>query len=464
VNSLDERKALAPWADELPPDWRHCRIDGVADVLFSNVDKHTIEGEESVRLCNYVDVYKNDRISAHLDFMNASAESREIEKFTVRRHDVLATKDSETCDDIAISALVAEDIPGVLCGYHLAMIRPRSRSVVGPYIAWAHASKPFRAQYEAKAVGVTRFGLSQHSFRSACLPLPPRPEQERIAAYLDASCAAIDAAVAAKRRQLETLDALRKSIIQRAVTCGIADNQKLKRINNDWLAEVPVHWKVCRIKRVLEQMDYGIGVSTIEDGRYPVLKMGHLQDGEIRYSKMDFVDEVDDNLILETGDLLFNRTNSPDQVGKAAIFRKSRTDRITFASYLVRLRVDHRANPWFLNYVFNCDGFLGFARRLAIPSVQQSNLNSTRYAQMFIPLPPIEEQESIRAYLDKKTAEVKRIVTTMEFQIDTLNAYRKSLIHECVTGQRRIGEGELQRVLTRKDDLSALETQEVLHA
>src|SRR3990167_3868425 len=161
--------------------------------------------------------------------MEASAEEREIRKFQIRRGDVLSTKDSEEADDIAISSVVAEDLPGVLCGYHLAMIRPRFASVSGSYLTWLHASKSFRAQYEAKAVGVTRFGLSQYAFRAARIPLPPLPEQQRIAAYLDASCAAIDAAVAAKRRQLETLDALRQSTIKRAGMMGINPSVKTQR-------------------------------------------------------------------------------------------------------------------------------------------------------------------------------------------------------------------------------------------
>jgi len=278
------------------------------------------------------------------------------------------------------------------------------------------------------------------------LPLPPLPEQQRIATYLAASCAAIDAAVSAKRRQLDTLEALRKSIIQRAVTFGIEANPKLRQVNSDWIREVPSHWDVCRVKRVVARMDYGIGVSTGDEGRYPVLKMGNVQDGEIQFVKLDFIDEVDDNLILERGDLLYNRTNSPDQVGKAAIFRKSRADAITFASYLVRLRVNHRVNAWYLNYVLNSSGFLAFARRLAVPSVQQSNLNSTRYAQMFIPLPPIEEQKAILSFLNEKTAAVDTVVATIQTQIDTLIAYRKSLIHECVTGQRRVTEADVAAI------------------
>jgi type I restriction enzyme, S subunit len=252
--------------------------------------------------------------------------------------------------------------------------------------------------------------------------------------------------LAAKGSQLETLDSVRKAFISRAVTCGIAAQPKLRQVDYDWLKEVPTHWDVCRVKRVLTCMDYGISVSTIEEGRYPVLKMGHIQDGEISPSNLDFVDEVDESLLLEKGDLLYNRTNSPDQVGKAAVFRKSLAEAITFASYLVRLRANHRANPFFLNYVFNSDGFLGFARRLAIQSVQQSNLNSTRYSQLFIPLPPIKEQDMICAHLDEKVAESKRIVHGIELQIKILTAYRQSLIHECVTGQRRITDTDLNRV------------------
>ena len=143
----------------------------------------------------------------------------------------LATKDSEEADDIAIPALVADDLPGVICGYHLALIRPRSKRITGDFLAWLHRSKQFRAQYEAKAVGVTRFGLSQYAFRSALIPLPPLEEQIRINCYLDKSCAAIDSIAAVTKpkddaiqasgvlnQQMRTLRAYRNSIITECVT------------------------------------------------------------------------------------------------------------------------------------------------------------------------------------------------------------------------------------------------------
>jgi type I restriction enzyme S subunit len=318
--------------------------------------------------------------------------------------------------------------------------------VDGKFLYYATFNPIFRAYAAENMTGAAgQKRVSSRFLKDTHLFLPPLPEQRLIAAYLDASCASIDAAVAAKRRQIETLDAVEESLIESAVTKGIQANPATRRIDDDWIGGIPAHWDVCRIKRVVSRVDYGISERTEEEGRFPVLKMGHIQHREIDFSDIDFVDEVSDDLLLEKGDLLYNRTNSPDQVGKAAVFRGAKSDGITFASYLVRLRTNHRADSYFLNYLLNCSGFLGFARKLAIPSVQQSNLNSTRYCRMLVPLPPLPEQREIAAFLDTKLAELRRIVTGITAQIETLTAYRKSLIHECVTGQRRVTEEDLRQ-------------------
>lgn len=446
------------WVSEitttLPRNWAVTRVSNVADVQFSNVDKHTLDDELPVRLCNYVDVYKNERITREVAFMEASATASEIERFQIQPGDVLVTKDSETPHDIAIPSMVAESLPGVLCGYHLAMVRPRSDRIRGDFFFWLHASKEFRGQYEREAVGVTRFGLSQHIFLSATLPLPPANEQKRISAYLDASCRVIDAAMAAKRQQMLQLDELRESVVEAAILGGVGKKARGATVKQDWIQRIPAHWQVVRIKRVITRMDYGISESTERDGRFPVLKMGNLQGGEVRFTNIEFVNEVDESLILESGDILYNRTNSADQVGKAALFTGSRSDEVTFASYLVRLRTNHRMTPTFLNYVVNSHGFLSFARKLAIPSVQQSNLNSTRYGRMLVPLPPIKEQHAICSYLEERIAKLGAVVATLDEQIDALAAYRKSMIHECVTGQRRITDEDVDRVTAHAASLA----------
>ena len=261
------------------------------------------------------------------------------------------------------------------------------------------------------------------------LPLPPLAEQKRIAAYLDASCAAIDRAVETKRKQLETLDALRKSIIQKAVTQGLNPKVKMKDSGVEWLGPIPAHWRAQKLKRVFAEVDYGISQSTEQEGTYAVLKMGNIVRGEIVFTKIEFVDEVEEALVLETNDLLFNRTNSLDQVAKVGIFRGVKADNVTYASYLVRLRANHKNHSGFLNHLLNAEVFLGLARKMAIPSVQQANLNPTRYCRLEIPVPPLAEQIQIAGFLEERCKEIKAIEQRLTAQITTLTAYRKSLIH-----------------------------------
>ncbi len=438
MTSIEETKALAPWTETLPPDWLATRLDAVADVLFSNVDKHTIEGEVPVRLCNYVDVYKNERITGGLDFMEASAEPREIKKFQIRPGDVLATKDSEEADDIAISALVAEELPGVLCGYHLALIRPRFSTVSGPFLSWLHSSKAFRAQYEAKAVGVTRFGLSQYAFRAARVPLPPLPEQERIAAYLDASCAAIDAAVAAKRRQLETLDALRKAITLQAVTRGLNPNVPMRETGIDWIPEIPAHWDTAKLTSLF-WFRKGARAGDITQkyiaeypGEFPVFS-GQTEDGGLMGSIDSFEFNFDSPVIFVT------------TVGAKAMSTRLVSGKFSVSQNCALIIPWHQKTR--VDYFEPTIQELFDFERRSIALIMQPSLRFKDLKKFRLPLPPATEQAAICAHLAAKLGEAKQVANSIETQIATLTAYRKSLIHECVTGQRRITESDTSNLM-----------------
>src|SRR5690606_26750426 len=118
------------------------------------------------------------------DFMPATATSDQIRRFSLRRGDVLITKDSESWTDIAVPAVVAEDLPGTLAGYHLAHIRPRAECD-GAFLAYAFAAIGPRDQFHIGANGITRFGLSRGVIRTSVFALPPIHEQRMIAGYLD---------------------------------------------------------------------------------------------------------------------------------------------------------------------------------------------------------------------------------------------------------------------------------------
>lgn len=207
-----------PWLGRVPEGWGVDPLKRLAKTQLSNVNKLAVEGERPVKLCNYVDVYKNERITANMEFMLATASDEQIRRLSIRRGDVLITKDSETPDDIGVPSLVSEDCEGVVCGYHLALLRPHDGIGVGGYLARLLTSASVRAQFSILAVGMTRYGLGKYDIENAMLPVPPAAEQAAIAVYLDYETTRIDALIAKTERTIDLAQERRGALISAAVT------------------------------------------------------------------------------------------------------------------------------------------------------------------------------------------------------------------------------------------------------
>ena len=377
------------WLGEVPTHWEVRRLRNMIDMRVSNVDKHVKEDEEPVRLCNYVDVYKNDYINEQMNFMQGTATDEEIERF---RDDVLITKDSETWDDIGVPALVTKSATDLISGYHLALLRPRTDELAGGYLLRALQSKGLAYQFHIEAKGVTRYGLSHAGIKSVWLPLPPLPEQTAIVRFLDHADRRIRRYILTKQKLITLLEEQKQATIHWAVTGQIDVRNKqpypaYKDSGLKWLGGVPEHWEVLPLKRAFASMEYGISDSGSDDGTIALLTMGNIRDGEVTVPRYGGVTSVDPSLLLRDKDLLFNRTNSSELVAKVGLFR-SEGRPVTFASYLVRMRTRPENSPEFLNLLLNDAGFVAIARREAIPSLHQSNLNPTRYGRLKIPLRP----------------------------------------------------------------------------
>lgn len=162
-----------PWLGDVPAHWEVRRLRNAAEMRVSTVDKLTQEDEKPVRLCNYVDVYKNERIRTGMTFMRATATAGEIERFRLLPGDVLITKDSESWDDIGVPAHVETSAGDLISGYHLALLRPFRESVDGGYLMRALQCTAVAYQFHVEANGVTRYGLSHGAIKSVWLPLRP---------------------------------------------------------------------------------------------------------------------------------------------------------------------------------------------------------------------------------------------------------------------------------------------------
>lgn len=222
TRGLDSSVALRPsgieWLGEVPAHWEVAFIKHIADVRFSGVDKHSHDDETPVLLCNYTDVYKNDRITADMDLMRATATAAEIARLTLKAGDVILTKDSETPDDIGVPAWVPEDLPGVVCAYHLGLLRPVPDRVLGEFLFRAIGSARTAQQFHVLATGVTRFALGKHNVKNAVIALPPIEEQKTLCRWITEECKPLDDVITRAEDEIKLIREYRDRLIADVVT------------------------------------------------------------------------------------------------------------------------------------------------------------------------------------------------------------------------------------------------------
>lgn len=270
--------------------------------------------------------------------------------------------------------------------------------------------------------------------------VPPKDQQSAIVRFLNYAESRIRRYISTKQKLIKLLEEQKQAIIHRAVTRGLDPNVRLKPSGVGWFGEMPEHWSQCPIKRLLSRMDYGTSEAARVDGKVRVLTMGNIQQGEVTVPKSGGLDEVPAELLLSNHDLLFTRTNgNPDLVGKVGLFRGDVKDQITFASYLVRLRVKPPFHARWLHFVLNSWSFWAFARSHALVNLQ-TNLNSTRYGQFSVSVPPPEEQRQIVDWIESETRQCVAAAASAKHEIALLREYRIRLIADVVTGKLDVRE------------------------
>ena len=213
---------------------------------------------------------------------------------------------------------------------------------------------------------------------------------------------------------------------------------EVKCIDEEIPFEIPQGWEWCRMRDVIYPPKYGTSSKSLSNGDVPVLRMGNIQDGKVVYDKLVFSNNVEDNrkYLLQDGDLLFNRTNSAELVGKTAIFKGNR--HVIYAGYLILLR-PIKTNSEYLNYVFSSPYVRSYCKEVKTIGVQQCNINAEKVSQLLVPIAPFEEQMRI---VDK-IKEVQSCVdkySISQYSLDLLNVslserLKKSFLQEAIQGK-----------------------------
>lgn len=407
-----------PWLGEVPEHWEVRRQRNVVEMRVSNVDKHTKEGELPVRLCSYVDVYKNDRITDRLSFMRATATPNKTERFRLEYGDVIITKDSESWNDIGVPALVEYTAPDLVCGYHLALLRPRKGLMDGGYLLRALQCPAVAYQFHMSANGVTRYGLSHHAIKTVLVPLPPFPEQSAIVRFLDYTDRRIRRCIRAKQKLIKLLEEYKQAIIHRAVTRGLDPNVRLKPSGIDWLGDVPEHWEMKRIKE-LARLKSGENITSqdiSESGRYPVYGGNGIRGYTSAYT--------------HEGEFVL--------IGRQGALRGN----INYAKG--RFWASEHAVVAYPRCKFNLIWFGELLRTMNLNqysiSAAQPGLAVERIQNLHLPVPPGDEQVSIANYLETVTVKLDHAAAATQREIDLPREYRTRLIADAVTGKLDVRE------------------------
>jgi len=227
-----------PWLGEIPTHWDVRKLRTCAELIVSNVDKHSHVNEKPVRLCNYTDVYKNEHITSTLNFMHATATDEEILKFRIRVGDVVITKDSEEWDDIGVPSFVAYEDDDLVCGYHLAILRPRRDLVLGDFLFRTLQDRFVATQMHISAKGVTRYGLSHQGIKDIIIPLPPKNEQMSICTTLSRDLERFDIIRARLEREIDLLQEYRTRLIADVVTGKLDVREAAAKLPEEEIEEI----------------------------------------------------------------------------------------------------------------------------------------------------------------------------------------------------------------------------------
>lgn len=266
------------------------------------------------------------------------------------------------------------------------------------------------------------------------VPVPPHAEQRRIVAAIEEHLSRLDAAVAGLKRVQAQLPRYRPAVLKAAVEGRLAPTGTVRSDGNG----LPTEWRWETVAALAERVDYGTSAKTAEAGDVPVLRMGNIREGTLVFDSLKYLPAGQaefPNLLLRAGDVLFNRTNSAELVGKSAVYN-GHPSPCSFASYLIRVRLRPDCLPEFLAAVLNS----GYGRRwisaVVSQQVGQANVSGGKLKTFRIPLPPQSVQGRIVAEMERCMS----LANAVERQVSGVLARAERLRHSVL---RRAFSGRL---------------------
>ena len=417
---------------------RRVRLGDVALVEISGVDKKTTDGEKPVRLCNFTDVYKNWAITAPMydSFMVASANDKEISRFSLRRGQVAITKDSETRDDIGIPTYIADNFDDVLLGYHCALITPDETKLDGKYLnAFLHTVF-IQKFFSANASGSgQRYTLSVDTLNEIPIYLPSLEEQKRIGEVFSN----IDRKIEINRQINDYLEAMARQLYDYwFVQFDFPDTMSRKPYKSSggkmvWSEklkkEIPEGWKDCTIRNICDiRSGFPFKSDSYTDtGVYRIVTIRNVQDHNLDLTSTERIDDLPDRLPdycnLNIGDCLISLTGNVGRVCRVD------TERLLL-NQRVGLITDKTGYPEWVYSLFDDTAVVKQILLLA-NGCAQANVSPIDIGKILICLP---DEATLDAYNSIITA-LRQLQMKCSSELTELSERRNDLLPMLMNGQ-----------------------------
>ena len=454
-------KAMKPsgveWLGDIPEGWKVRRLkDAFSYGKGLSITKADLI-PMGVPVISYGQIHSKDNSGTHLqDALLRHVPESYLETDSdclLKENDFVFADTSEDLDGLGNCAFVDRN-DRIFAGYHTIVFRPKI-NVYFRYLAYLFKTDVWRGQFRAKAFGIKVYSLSQRLLNGCSIVLPPLPEQRAIADYLDAKCGAIDAAIAEAKKGIEEYKAWKKSLIFEVVTgkkrvCvfnaekqSSREAEKMKPSGIPWIGEIPEGWAMIKASKIFSVITDFVASGSFADLRdnvkyldYPdyaqLIRTADVSGKAHELSAVYIGKESYDFLSgsnLYGGELLL--PNIGASVGDVYIVPKL-YERMSLAPNAIMVKNSPCDKFYF--YFFSCD-----SGRLALEDIAESTaqpkFNKTDFRNLRLPTPPLPEQQAIADYLDEKCAAIDAMIAEKEALIADLEAYKKSLIYEVVTGK-----------------------------
>jgi len=278
--------------------------------------------------------------------------------------------------------------------------------------------------------------MTQQDLGAIPFAVPIYSEQQSIARFLDFKTAQIDALIAKKQALLEKLAEKRTALISHAVTKGLDPSMPMKDSGVKWLGEIPAHWVAKRLKFIIsEPLKYGANeAAELTDPELPrYIRITDVnEDGSLREETFrSLPQDVADNYLLSDGDILLARSGAT--VGKSFIYKRS-WGVAAYAGYLIRARMAETMDPDFVYLFLQSSCYWQWLKSIFIQATIQ-NVSAEKYANLIIPVPPINEQLKVVSRLLVQLKKIDAQREQVSLVIDRLIEYRSAAITNAVTGK-----------------------------